>query len=187
MVTHSTDSKSLIFSAALAEFSEHGYAGARVARIAQRAGVNKQLIFYYFGSKAGLYEQVLSHAASHSFSPTPTGTPPGPAPLRAAVRGAFEQLGSSPELVSLVLGDAQRSGELARAAFDQLTAEIRGVVSAGQGLGHYRDDADPDVIARQAVVLMVGYFALESAAGGPAGRPAWVDGVCDTLAKAVAW
>ncbi|MXQ62814.1 TetR family transcriptional regulator [Actinomadura rayongensis] len=36
-------------------FSEKGYAGARVQDIADRAGVNKQLISYHFGGKEGLY------------------------------------------------------------------------------------------------------------------------------------
>lgn len=48
-------SRQALLDAALDEFAERGYAGARVADIAQRAGVNKQLINYYFGSKEGLY------------------------------------------------------------------------------------------------------------------------------------
>jgi TetR/AcrR family transcriptional regulator len=44
--------------AALEEFSAKGYAGARVADIAARAGLNKQLISYYFGGKAGLYQAI---------------------------------------------------------------------------------------------------------------------------------
>ena len=48
-------SRQALLDAALDEFAEHGYAGARVADIARRAGVNKQLINYYFGSKEGLY------------------------------------------------------------------------------------------------------------------------------------
>ena len=44
-----------ILSAALEEFGAHGYAGARVSSIAKRAGVNQQLISYYFDGKAGLY------------------------------------------------------------------------------------------------------------------------------------
>jgi TetR/AcrR family transcriptional regulator len=47
-------------SAAVEEFGEHGYAGARVGRIAARAGVNAQLISYYFDGKAGLYRALLS-------------------------------------------------------------------------------------------------------------------------------
>jgi AcrR family transcriptional regulator len=41
--------------AALVEFGEYGFAGARVSGIAGRAGVNEQLISYYFDSKEGLY------------------------------------------------------------------------------------------------------------------------------------
>jgi TetR/AcrR family transcriptional regulator len=44
-----------ILSAAMVEFGEHGYAGARISAIAGRAGVNQQLISYYFDGKAGLY------------------------------------------------------------------------------------------------------------------------------------
>jgi TetR/AcrR family transcriptional regulator len=44
-----------LLNAALDEFSEKGYAGARVQDIADRAGVNKQLISYHFGGKEGLY------------------------------------------------------------------------------------------------------------------------------------
>lgn len=47
--------KARILEAAVAEFAAKGYAGARVSEIAERAGVNKQLISYYFGGKAGLY------------------------------------------------------------------------------------------------------------------------------------
>jgi TetR/AcrR family transcriptional regulator len=44
-----------ILDAALAEFAAKGFAGARVDQVAARAGVNKQLISYYFGGKHGLY------------------------------------------------------------------------------------------------------------------------------------
>src|SRR5919197_2535533 len=47
-----------ILDAAIEAFSAKGYAGARVAEIADRAGVNKQLIAYYFGGKEGLYQEI---------------------------------------------------------------------------------------------------------------------------------
>jgi AcrR family transcriptional regulator len=49
-----------IVAAAVAEFGEKGYAGARVGEIAARAGVNVQLISYYFGGKAGLYRELTA-------------------------------------------------------------------------------------------------------------------------------
>jgi TetR/AcrR family transcriptional regulator len=45
-----------LLDAAAEEFGAKGFAGARVKRIAERAGLNQQLISYYFGGKAGLYE-----------------------------------------------------------------------------------------------------------------------------------
>lgn len=47
--------RALLLEAALDEFAAKGYAGARVQDIADRAGVNKQLISYHFGGKEGLY------------------------------------------------------------------------------------------------------------------------------------
>lgn len=47
-------SRERLLAAALEEFAARGFAGARVQDIATRAGVNKQLITYYFGGKEGL-------------------------------------------------------------------------------------------------------------------------------------
>lgn len=51
-----------ILDAALGEFAEHGLGGARMDRIAQRAAVNKRLIYYYFGNKESLFLAVLERA-----------------------------------------------------------------------------------------------------------------------------
>ena len=51
--------KERILEAALAEFSAHGIAGARVDRIAQGAKCNKNLIYIYFEDKETLFETVL--------------------------------------------------------------------------------------------------------------------------------
>ncbi len=48
-----------ILRAAIDEFVEHGLAGARVDRIAERAGANKQLLYRHFGSKEGLFDAAV--------------------------------------------------------------------------------------------------------------------------------
>lgn len=48
-----------ILAAARTEFAEHGLSGARVDKIVAEAGVNKQLLYYYFGDKDSLYSAVL--------------------------------------------------------------------------------------------------------------------------------
>jgi TetR/AcrR family transcriptional regulator len=50
--------KQALIDAALVEFAAKGRRGARVNEIAARAGVNKQLISYYFGGKDGLYQAI---------------------------------------------------------------------------------------------------------------------------------
>jgi AcrR family transcriptional regulator len=52
-------SQSTILAAARDEFAEHGLGGARMDRIAERAGVNKRLIYYYFEDKDRLFQAVL--------------------------------------------------------------------------------------------------------------------------------
>src|SRR5918993_5567087 len=60
MVASTTvDTPTAIFRAAAVEFSERGYDAAGVDRIAARAGVNKAMLYYHFGSKRGLYVEVL--------------------------------------------------------------------------------------------------------------------------------
>ena len=51
-----------ILVAAREEFAQHGLAGARVDRVAERAGLNKRLIYYYFSSKDELFLAVLESA-----------------------------------------------------------------------------------------------------------------------------
>ena len=51
--------KRQILASARDEFSARGLAGARMDSIAERAGLNKRLIYYYFGSKDDLFLAVL--------------------------------------------------------------------------------------------------------------------------------
>lgn len=55
-------SQATILQAALDEFSTHGLAGARIDRIAERANLNKRLIYYYFKNKDDLFLAVLEQA-----------------------------------------------------------------------------------------------------------------------------
>jgi AcrR family transcriptional regulator len=55
-------SRADILTVARAEFVEHGLAGARVDAIAEKTRTTKRMIYYYFGSKEGLYSAVLQQA-----------------------------------------------------------------------------------------------------------------------------
>jgi AcrR family transcriptional regulator len=58
-------SQQAILDAARDEFSQRGLGGARMDSIAERAGINKRLIYYYFGSKDDLFLAVLEDTYLH--------------------------------------------------------------------------------------------------------------------------
>ena len=67
--------KARIIEAATAEFEAKGFAGARVSEIAARAGVNQQLIAYYFDGKEGLYREVGRRWRAYEAEAIPDDTP----------------------------------------------------------------------------------------------------------------
>lgn len=58
-ITNEIDTKERIIKAAIEEFSVNGLKGSRVENITKKAGVNKAMLFYYFGSKQSLYEMIV--------------------------------------------------------------------------------------------------------------------------------
>ena len=54
-----------ILGAATDEFARHGLGGARVDRIAARAGANKRMLYYYYGNKEALFLAVLESRYAH--------------------------------------------------------------------------------------------------------------------------
>ena len=58
--------KERILAAALHEFSAKGISGTRVDAIAAHAQVNKRMLYYYFGSKDGLFREILRRRVDES-------------------------------------------------------------------------------------------------------------------------
>jgi TetR/AcrR family transcriptional regulator len=56
----SADTRNKILEVAEHEFARAGFAGAHLQKIAGQVGVQKTALYYYFPSKAALYEAVLS-------------------------------------------------------------------------------------------------------------------------------
>ncbi len=191
----SRDSRALIVNAARQEFTEQGYAGARIERIARRAGVNKQLVFYYFGSKQGLYDAIVSALAGEA-TESAVGQPStrhASEGLRETFSGLFDSLARRGDLARLIVTETPRAGpaqEIYARTLRKMTGEIRRVVVEGQGHGYFRDDIDPDRAAQQAVILALGYLALERVlenAPDPARARSWRDATADLLVRALAW
>lgn len=54
-----TDTKERILQAALEEFSQHGFEGARMEKIASKVGINKASLYFYFKSKEELFRKLF--------------------------------------------------------------------------------------------------------------------------------
>ncbi|HZP30644.1 MAG TPA: TetR family transcriptional regulator [Acidimicrobiia bacterium] len=117
-----------ILAAALRDFSARGINGARVDAIALRAGTNKRMLYYYFGSKDGLFRAVLRHRLTEQ-------APPAAQRDRTSagrIANLQDRMADSRDYVRLLMWEAlERSDraaieneDLRRAAFDDWVAAI---------------------------------------------------------------
>ncbi|WP_329169308.1 TetR family transcriptional regulator (plasmid) [Streptomyces sp. NBC_01267] len=91
-----------LLAAAREEFAAHGMAGARVSRIAEQAGANKERIYGYFGSKEKLFAAVVSEAVTEHA--TLLGPPTGdPAEYAGRIYDLHQQ---NPQLLRLMMWEA---------------------------------------------------------------------------------
>jgi TetR/AcrR family transcriptional regulator len=156
-----------ILQAAVAEFGAKGYAGARTAGIAARAGVNQQLIAYYFGGKQGLLDELRRRWASIETALVPPGSS-----FVDAFSAYLDATLDRPDWARLViwqaLGDSpgdqrqeRRAAQLAR-----LRAAVERV-GRRQEAGEITGDLDP------AFVLLVAYAVTFA----PIALPQMVEGI----------
>jgi TetR/AcrR family transcriptional regulator len=101
-----------LLTAARREFARNGLAGARVDEIAERAGVNKQLVYHYFGDKDALYlavlEWVYEEIRTQERKLNLAGLPPAEA-IRKLIESSFDHLALHPDFIVL-LNDENRNG-----------------------------------------------------------------------------
>ena len=101
-----------LLSAARREFADSGLAGARVDEIAARAGVNKQLVYHYFGDKDALYLAVLEWVYEEIRAEERKLNLEGLAPqqaIRRLIEASFDYLATHPDFIVL-LNDENRGG-----------------------------------------------------------------------------
>lgn len=108
------DTRLALFRAARGEFAAKGLDGARVGAIADQAGVNKQLVYHYFGSKEDLYVAVLEDAyqdiREREGELELSHLPPVDA-LRRLIEFSFDYLDANREFVALVTDENTHLGQ----------------------------------------------------------------------------
>lgn len=106
MAYDAEDTRRRIFTAAAAEFAEHGLAGARVDRIATAARANKQAIYLYYGSKEKLFGAVLRAKLEE----VRVSVSIDPDAVAESVGQIFDWYQGHPELIRLLLWEALEGG-----------------------------------------------------------------------------
>ncbi len=145
-------SQSTILAAARDEFAEHGLGGARMDRIAERAGVNKRLIYYYFADKDRLFQAVLEQAYRHirdeerrlnllALKPTDA--------VRRLVEFTWDYYLAHPEFLSLLNSENLQAArhlensQRAREMNSPLIATLGEILERGRKEGTFRGGIDP--------------------------------------------
>jgi TetR/AcrR family transcriptional regulator len=156
-----------ILDAAAAEFGAHGYAGARIRAIAARAGVNQQLVSYYFNGKDGLYQAMSQQWQQRQRELAPPGTPM-PEQLR---RFALEVLRSPEGIRVFAWSGLQYTGpdnDPDSASRTQLLTDSVNELRALQQSGRLPAEVDPACLL---VMLMAAAMATTT-------LPHVIEGVC---------
>jgi TetR/AcrR family transcriptional regulator len=184
--------KQRILAAAIDEFARKGFAGARVADIATMAGVNQQLISYYFGGKEG-----LAHAIGQQWRSYEPGITTDEASLAEQVRAYGAAIARDPQLLQAAKLLAWEGLEHERtnqneAEQDERTARLKGEVegiSARQSTGEIEETLDPAALL---VILMSAGAApavypqmLQSLYGGSEVTPEVIEPDTAQLARGV--
>jgi TetR/AcrR family transcriptional regulator len=161
-------SRRLLLDAARAEFAAKGLMGARVGEIARQAGLNKQLVYHYFGSKDDLYltvlERVYAEIRQQERGLSLGDLPPEEA-MAKLVAFSFDYLAAHPDFIALLNDENGHGGRhLARSRGMQdmhspLIALIRQTLKAGAGAHVFRADADPLQLYISIAGLAYFYFA----------------------------
>ncbi len=110
-----------ILDAARTEFAAHGYAGARVDAIAQRAGSNKRMLYAYVGDKRALFAETLRRKLRER-----AGLLDGaPDRLADALPQWADAAAEDPDWVRLVTWEALDHGATPTAAADERREEFQ--------------------------------------------------------------
>lgn len=158
-----------IVEAASNEFGRAGLGGARVERIAAKAGVNVRMLYYYFGSKDGLFLAALEHVYTE-IRKAERGlelerAEPVEA-MRRLVRFSWEYYFSHPQFIALLNSENLHEGRHLQGAkrlpelHSPLLKRIAQLLERGERSGVFRGGVDP--MQLYISIAALGYFYLSN-------------------------
>jgi AcrR family transcriptional regulator len=158
------DNREAILVAVAKVIARRGVRGLRVEDVAAEAGVSAPLLYYHFGSRAGLVKAALEHASERAPS-SALGEPPAGDGLEAVSEALLNELSDHPD----VRANAVVWGEVSASAVfeDDLRVDVKRVndawrsnvaegIRAGIADGSIRSDVEPDAAADVLISLVDG-------------------------------
>ncbi|WP_200761221.1 TetR/AcrR family transcriptional regulator [Poriferisphaera corsica] len=150
-----------LLDAAVEVFSADGPRGARVDEICQLAGVNKRMVYHYFGDKDGLYGAALGRVYDGFYAVEVDLSAmllPADELLEVLVSRYYKFLGENPAFVRLISYENLNDGRVikglrVKGKKAQVIEALRLALDKGQDAGEFRAEID-------AAELLVSIFAL---------------------------
>src|SRR5271170_3056030 len=162
------ESRAAILKAAVAEFAEHGIAGARTDAIARTAHVNKALLYYYFKDKGALYEAVLDHVFGGLWArvmPVLESKLPPRQKMLEYLGTYFDHIAANPRFPRVVQAEWMRSGagsvrmqRVAKEYFRPISEKVAKVLRLGIAAGEFRA-VNPMDFLPSVVGIIIFYFS----------------------------
>ena len=150
-VRNAAASRSKILAAARHEFVTNGLNGARVDQIAETSGVNKNLIYHYFGSKDDLYLEVLESIYVGLRANQRDEELRAAQPVEAMTRlveNTFDHFAATPDLIRLMsIENIHFATHLKRSTrvkplYGGLLGTLGDILKRGQATGDFRSRID---------------------------------------------
>ena len=143
-------SRRRLLEAGVKVFSRQGPDGGSVSMIARRAGINRRMLYYYFGSKEGLYRAAFRHAYEQLSSAEVelADTAPSAEDLLARlIRSYYEFTATHPCHVRLLMWENLRQGKAAKklrisSIKTPIIEALRAALDRGRREGRFRADVD---------------------------------------------
>lgn len=161
------ETRARLLNVGIAVFSQKGFAGATVDEIVETAGVNKRMVYHYFGSKEKLYQAALKEVYERlaNIEIDPFAHPREPEKvIEELIILYFRFLNDNPEFVNLLLWENLNRGRGIEGSDFELTKDpvlhhLDETIQHGIRSGRLRDDIDVKHLLISLIGLCLIYFS----------------------------
>jgi len=187
-----------ILKLAMEEFGRIGFEGARVDRIAERCNVSKNMLYYYFKSKEGLFvaalERMYENIRDQQRDLSIRASDPLVA-MKQLVEHTFSALENNPNAIRLLNEENKHRGKYIRKSgrmrdlYNPLVETIRFILDRGAKDGIFRPQLDPTIVYLTLSSLCYHYLsnqytleiALDRDLGSDEAQKLWLDHVSNLV------